>query len=120
MGFVGAPAQQIVQQDARLADVAQPTRGVDIGARAEIYQRLRDLCSAGVGIVVVPGDRTECLDCHTSLAPPFPLLPGVEPITETDPVLFDVEISGINIEGFPNNGLFTSAWTVFVSWISGL
>ena len=33
--------------------------------------------------------------------------PGVEPITETDPVLFDVEISGINIEGFPNNGLFT-------------
>ncbi len=59
------------------------------------------------GIVVVPGDRTECMDCHTSLAPPFPLLPGVEPITETDPVLFDVEISGINIEGFPNNGLFT-------------
>lgn len=59
------------------------------------------------GIVVVPGDRTQCMDCHTSLAPPFPLLPGVEPITETDPVLFDVEISGINIEGFPNNGLFT-------------
>lgn len=59
------------------------------------------------GIVVVPGDRTECMDCHTSLAPPFPLLPGVEPITETDPVLFDLEISGITIEGFPNNGLFT-------------
>ncbi len=59
------------------------------------------------GIVVVPGDRTECMDCHSSLAPPFPILPGVAPITETDPVLFDVEISGINIEGFPNNGLFT-------------
>jgi parallel beta helix pectate lyase-like protein len=59
------------------------------------------------GIVVVPGDRTRCMDCHTSLAPPFPLLPGVEPITETDPVLFDVEISGITIESFPNNGLFT-------------
>ena len=59
------------------------------------------------GIVVVPGDRTRCMDCHTSLAPPFPVLPGVEPITETDPVLFDVEISGITIEGFPNNGLFT-------------
>ncbi|MEH6588999.1 MAG: right-handed parallel beta-helix repeat-containing protein [Halioglobus sp.] len=59
------------------------------------------------GIVVVPGDRTRCMDCHTSLAPPFPLLPGVEPTTETDPVLFDVEISGITIESFPNNGLFT-------------
>jgi len=59
------------------------------------------------GIVVVPGDRTECMDCHTSLAPPFPLLPDVDPVVETDPVLFDVEISGINIEGFPNNGLFT-------------
>ncbi len=59
------------------------------------------------GIVVVPGDRTECMDCHSSLAPPFPVLPGVDPITETDPVLFDVEISGITIEGFPNNGLFT-------------
>ena len=47
------------------------------------------------------------MNCHSSLAPPFPVLPGVEPITETDPVLFDVEISGINIEGFPNNGLFT-------------
>lgn len=50
------------------------------------------LCNAGGqrnGIVVALGDRTGCMDCHSSLAPPFPVLSGVEPITETDPVLSD-------------------------------
>ena len=31
--------------------IEEPTRGVDVGARAEIYQRLRDLCRGGIGIV---------------------------------------------------------------------
>jgi ribose transport system ATP-binding protein len=39
----------------------EPTRGVDIGARAEIYQRLRDLCAAGMGIVVASSDTAEIL-----------------------------------------------------------
>jgi ABC-type sugar transport system ATPase subunit len=39
----------------------EPTRGVDIGARAEIYQRLRDLCSAGLGIIVASSDTAEVL-----------------------------------------------------------
>ncbi|MEQ9691594.1 MAG: ABC transporter ATP-binding protein, partial [Bauldia litoralis] len=39
---------------------------VDIGARAEIYQRLRDLCDAGLGIVVSSSDTAEILGlCDT-------------------------------------------------------
>lgn len=44
----------------------EPTRGVDIGARAEIYQRLRDLCAEGLGVVVASSDTAEILGlCDT-------------------------------------------------------
>ena len=46
----------------------EPTRGVDIGARAEIYQRLRDLCSVGVGIVVASSDTSEILGLSDTIA----------------------------------------------------
>ena len=39
----------------------EPTRGVDVGARAEIYQRLRDLCAMGMGMVVASSDTAEIL-----------------------------------------------------------
>jgi ribose transport system ATP-binding protein len=37
----------------------EPTRGVDVGARAEIYRRLRDLCEDGMAIVVASSDTAE-------------------------------------------------------------
>jgi ribose transport system ATP-binding protein len=37
----------------------EPTRGVDVGARAEIYQRLRDLCREGLSIVISSSDTAE-------------------------------------------------------------
>jgi ABC-type sugar transport system ATPase subunit len=37
----------------------EPTRGVDVGARAEIYQRLRDLCNEGLAIVISSSDTAE-------------------------------------------------------------
>ena len=46
----------------------EPTRGVDIGARAEIYQRLRDLCAAGLGIVVASSDTAEVLGLSDTIA----------------------------------------------------
>lgn len=50
----------------RVMLLEEPTRGVDIGARAEIYQRLRDLCDAGLGIVVSSSDTAEILGlCDT-------------------------------------------------------
>jgi ribose transport system ATP-binding protein len=41
--------------------VEEPTRGVDVGARAEIYQRLADLCSQGLAIIVASSDTLETL-----------------------------------------------------------
>jgi ABC-type sugar transport system ATPase subunit len=39
----------------------EPTRGVDIGARAEIYESLRALCATGMAIVVVSSDTAEVI-----------------------------------------------------------
>jgi ABC-type sugar transport system ATPase subunit len=39
--------------------VEEPTRGVDVGARAEIYTRLRELCDQGLAIVVASSDTSE-------------------------------------------------------------
>ena len=60
------------------------------------------------GIVVVPPAETECMSCHTSMAPPFELLPDVGPRPDDmSPLLYDIEIRSITIRGFDNNGLFT-------------
>jgi ribose transport system ATP-binding protein len=48
--------------------VEEPTRGVDIGARAEIYQRLRDLCAQGMTIVVASSDTAEVLGLCDTIA----------------------------------------------------
>jgi parallel beta-helix repeat protein len=60
------------------------------------------------GIVVVPPIVEDCMSCHTTMGPPFSLLPGVEPgLPDPEPLLYDIEISGITIKNFSNNGLFT-------------
>jgi ABC-type sugar transport system ATPase subunit len=37
----------------------EPTRGVDVGARAEIYQKLREFALAGTGIIMISSDLPE-------------------------------------------------------------
>lgn len=58
-------------------------------------------------IVAVPADHTNCMGCHSSLAPPFPRLPGVKssPPSSTYPIA-GLTISGITMKDFSNNGLF--------------
>ena len=39
----------------------EPTRGVDVGARVEIYQKLREFASAGTGIIMISSDLPELI-----------------------------------------------------------
>ncbi|MBN8998373.1 MAG: sugar ABC transporter ATP-binding protein, partial [Rhizobiales bacterium] len=47
--------------DMELFVLIEPTRGVDVGARAEIYRRLDALARAGKAIIVVSSDLAEVL-----------------------------------------------------------
>lgn len=39
----------------------EPTRGVDVGAKAEIHRILRDLATRGVGVVVISSELPELI-----------------------------------------------------------
>jgi ABC-type sugar transport system ATPase subunit len=45
----------------RILIVDEPTRGVDVGARAEIYRIMRELASKGIALLVVSSDLPEVL-----------------------------------------------------------
>lgn len=47
------------QPDILLCD--EPTRGIDVGAKAEVYAILRDIASQGIGIVMVSSELPELL-----------------------------------------------------------
>ncbi|MGD9536389.1 MAG: sugar ABC transporter ATP-binding protein [Alphaproteobacteria bacterium] len=52
----------------RVMLLEEPTRGVDVGARADIYRHLRDLCAQGLGIVVASSDTAEILGLSDTIA----------------------------------------------------
>jgi L-arabinose transport system ATP-binding protein len=45
----------------RILIVDEPTRGVDVGTKAEIYRILRDLAASGLALLVVSSDLPEVL-----------------------------------------------------------
>jgi ribose transport system ATP-binding protein len=48
--------------DARVLLLHDPTAGVDVGARAEIHQRVRELAAAGNAVLVVSTDLPELVE----------------------------------------------------------
>jgi len=52
----------------RVLLVEEPTRGVDVGARAEIYAQLRHLCESGVSVIVSSSDTHEVLGLSDTVA----------------------------------------------------
>ena len=48
--------------------VDEPTRGIDVGAKAEIYRLLRGLAAAGVSIVMISSDMEEILHLSDRVA----------------------------------------------------
>ena len=41
--------------------IDEPTRGIDVGVRLEIYRILRELCENGIGVIVISSDLPEVL-----------------------------------------------------------
>ena len=52
----------------RLLIFDEPTRGIDVGAKAEIYQLMRDLAASGVAIMMISSDMEEVLATSDRIA----------------------------------------------------
>ncbi len=50
-----------LQRDPKVIILDEPTRGIDVGARAAIYEVIADLARSGAGVVVVSSDLDEVL-----------------------------------------------------------
>lgn len=54
--------------DPRVMIFDEPTRGIDVGARAEIYRFMRDLAARGAVILVISSDMEEVLNISDRIA----------------------------------------------------
>lgn len=69
-----------LERDLKLLMVDEPTAGVDVGAKDEIYQLIKDLTKSGAGVILVSSDITELLKLSNRIL----ILRGGEIIQEAD------------------------------------
>jgi len=52
--------------DSRILIVDEPTKGIDVGAKFEIYKIIHDLSTQGVGVIIISSEIPELIGlCHT-------------------------------------------------------
>jgi ABC-type sugar transport system ATPase subunit len=52
-----------LKRPVRVLVLDEPTRGVDVGARAEIHRIIRELANDGRGVIVISSEFEELLGC---------------------------------------------------------
>lgn len=52
---------KLLAMNPKIIFMDEPTRGVDVGAKAEIHQVLRQLCNEGVGVAVISSELPEII-----------------------------------------------------------
>jgi ABC-type sugar transport system ATPase subunit len=52
---------RVLAADPRLVILDEPTRGIDVGARAEVYTLVNEICAAGRAVLMVTSDLPEAL-----------------------------------------------------------
>jgi ABC-type sugar transport system ATPase subunit len=50
-----------LERDSRILLMNEPTRGIDVGSKAEIYRIAEDLCQDGVGVLMVSSELPEIM-----------------------------------------------------------
>ena len=73
MNLSGGNQQKVVlgkwlSLDPKLIIFDEPTRGIDVGAKAEIYRLMRELADRGVGIIMISSDMEEVLGVSDRIA----------------------------------------------------
>jgi ABC-type sugar transport system ATPase subunit len=81
--------------DAAIFVLIEPTHGVDVAARAEIYRRLESLAAAGKALIVVSSEIPELL----ALADRILVLRSGRIVAETTPAAIDEERLNLLIQG---------------------
>jgi ABC-type sugar transport system ATPase subunit len=81
--------------DAKIFVLIEPTRGVDVAARAEIYRRLEALARAGKALIVVSSDIPEVL----ALADRILVVRDGRIVAETEPARSDEERLNLLVQG---------------------
>lgn len=77
--------------------LAQPTRGLDVGAVADLHQRVRDAAAAGVAVLLISSDLNEILQLSDRIAVMHRgRIQGVLPRAEADPERLGLLMGGVS------------------------